>query len=390
MSGNPQASNILGSWGGIRDRLELNGVSVSVSYLGQFATNPVGGRTEGGASWIGDWTVATFVDFQRMLDIDQRVYFITSTNLQTGNTGLSPNYVGNLYPVQLSSSDAPAPHPSLVHLALGAQIFDDTTEVVGGRILAGDDFAFLSQACSSLNQDICGNPLAGASSINFPTYPNASWGARLKVKPGQSWYAQAGAYLVYPDLGNPDEHGIEFGSPDGAGVLSIGETGFNVGKRAGRPGLPGTYKFGGYYDTERMTDLMSGTDRRNTWGVYAMGEQMLYSENDDYSNGLWAWLALSYAPPDVNQIEFMAAGGLTYVGPLSTRPHDAVSFVAATGVFSDSLPDQSAETVLEFNYRAQLLPVLYIQPDIQYVINPDGYSNTDNALVLGFAIGATF
>jgi porin len=389
-SGNAQAPNILGSWGGVRDELEMKGVSFSMAYSGQLAANPVGGETPDGASWIGDWSLATFVDFQRWFGSPHRTYFTASFDLGTGNIGLTPDYVGNYFPVQLSSSGDPHPQTRLVHAAFGAQLFGDSTEFVAGRIITGDDFATVQRACTSLNQSVCGNPIAGASTVSFPTYPNAAWGARGKVKPGDSWYAQAGAYLVYPDLFDPDLHGVEFDAPDGSGVLAIGEGGFNVGKRAGASGLPGTYKAGAYVDTETLTNIQTGADQRETWGAYMMGEQMVYGEDDSYSNGLWVWLALSYAPPDVNDVTFMAAGGLSYVGPFAARPNDTLSFVAAAGVFSTYLPGQSVETVLELNYRAQILPAVYIQPDVQYVINPDGKSSIDDALVVGFSVGATF
>ena len=389
-SGNLASQNATGSWGGVRDRLELGGISLNAAYLGQFAANPIGGETEGGASWINDWSVSVFADLDRLFDVGHHLFFIASMDVRAGNSGLTPDYVGNFFPVQLSSSASSAAEVRLVNLALGARIFDHTTEIVGGRLMAGADFATLTRACSSLNQSICGNPIAGKSSISFPAYPDAAWGGRIKFEPDVSWYTQGGAYLVHPGFADDRNHGVEFGAPAGSGVLAIAEAGMNIGKRAGRSGLPGTYKFGGYHDTELLTNLATGVDQRNTWGLYAMGEQMIYSENDAHDQGLWVWLALSYAPPDVNEIQFMAAGGLSYTGLFPNRPDDSLSLLAAAGVFSDRLTGQSTETVLEVNYRAKILPALHIEPDIQYVINPDGYSFTANALVFGFAVGSRF
>ena len=209
----------------------------------------------------------------RLLGIDQRTYFNASVGLYTGTTGLSPKFVGNQFPVQLSSSSSPGLQFKLFHLVYGDQLFDNKAEIVAGRLLASDDFANLPQACASLNQDICGNPIAGVSGISFPNYPNAAWGARFKVQPGQAWYAQAGAYLVYLGLFDPHSNGVQFGAPDGSGILAMGEVVFNVGQRAGSGVLAGTYKFGGYLDTERLTNLTTGADQRGTWDVYAMGEQ---------------------------------------------------------------------------------------------------------------------
>lgn len=388
--GNVNARNVTGSWGDRRDRLELGGISIGAAYLGQFAANPIGGQTEGGASFVNDFNLSLYADLERLFDIDQQLFFLASMDLRMGNSGLTPKYVGNFFPVQIHATASSSTELRLVNLALGARLFDDTIELVGGRLLAGSDFATLTRACTSLNQALCAYPFAGKSNISFPGYPDAAWGARIKYQKSASWFAQGGAYLVYPGLFDDGNHGVEFGAPSGSGVLMMAEAGMHVGKTAGQPGLPGTYRLGGYYDTERLTNLETGAGQRNTWGIYAMGEQMVYSENQADDQGLWVWLALSYAPPDVNEIEFMAAGGLSYTGLIPNRPDDTVSLVAVTGVFSDRLADQSAETIFEVNYRAQILPALFVEPDIQYVINPDGYSDVDDALVVGFTIGSKF
>ena len=41
------------------------------------------------------------------------------------------------------------------------------------------------------------------------------------------------------------------------------------------------------------------------------------------------------------------------------------------------------------NYQFQLAPWIFVKPDVQYVINPAGISDVDDALVIGFAIGMT-
>ena len=57
------------------------------------------------------------------------------------------------------------------------------------------------------------------------------------------------------------------------------------------------------------------------------------------------------------------------------------------GRFSDELQGQSAETVVEANHRFQVAPWLYVTPDFQYVIRPDGRSDVDDAAVFGSEIG---
>ena len=396
-SGKWRTTGVLtGSWGVYRDKLlERWGISVTSAYFGQLAANPTGGVKQG-TSWKGDIGAAIFVDLERLVGW-KRGYFTASFSYKHGTDTLSSVYIKNLFPVQLASGDNNGA-ARLVHLAFGQQLFNNNAEFVIGRLIAGEDFASLRLACTSLNQAICANPIAGAQSISFPVYPFATWGARFKLQPGKAWYAQVGSYIVNQNFRNPDFHGVKFSVPDSSGPLILGEFGYIVGNYRGKPGLPGKYKVGGYYDGERLEELKTGDNVRGTWGIYAMGEQMLFSEDDKYIEGLSSFLALSFAPENRNRITFMAAGGLSYRGPIPNRSSDALAFVAAYGHFSgdlprgmgengELLPKQDYELLLELNYRIQIAPWAFVEPDVQVIINPDGRSEIDDALVIGFALG---
>lgn len=385
--------SLSGSYGGFWDKLEEKGVQVIVAYFGQLAGNPVGGEREG-ASWKGDINGSVFLDLERLIGW-KRGYFLFSTTYKFPGDSLSPDYIGNTFPVQLDNGNDGGTL-RLVHIAFGQQLFNNTTEIVLGRLITAEDFAFLSLACTSLNQEICGNPIAGKQSITFPVYPFATWGARIKVKPHSDWYVQVGSYLVYSGLFNSNTAGIEFKVPNGSGLLTLGEVGYITGNYKNVAGLPGAFKLGAYYDSERLEDLDSGRNVDGTWGMYIMGQQMLYSENDKYSEGLSAFLSFSYAPENRNIITFLTSGGLSYQGLIPSRPLDTLAFIFAYGLFSDDLnefnreigePNQSTETILELNYRIQVAPWLFVQPDVQIVINPDGRSEIDDALVIGFGVG---
>lgn len=325
----------------------------------------------------------------------KRGYFTASLSYVNPGRSLSPDFIENQFPVQLDTGDEDGA-ARLVHLAFGQQLFDNKAELVLGRIITGEDFATLRLACTSINQAICGNPIAAKPSITFPSYPFATWGVRIKVKPDAAWYAQAGSYLVYEDFFDSDLNGIDFSIPSGSGVLTLGEFGYITGNYQNIPGLPGKYKIGAYYDSERLQELSTDRNVRGTWGLYILGEQMLYSENSDYSEGLSAFLALSYAPENRNIITFMTTGGLSYQGLLPSRSDDIFAFIFAYGLYSNDLAEfernndlqvQDYEIILELNYRIQIAPWLFFTPDIQVVINPDGRSDINDALVIGFGVG---
>ncbi|MDX2170701.1 MAG: carbohydrate porin, partial [Deltaproteobacteria bacterium] len=50
-------------------------------------------------------------------------------------------------------------------------------------------------------------------------------------------------------------------------------------------------------------------------------------------------------------------------------------------------PLQHGEVLLEINYRLSLARSVWIQPDIQGIIQPKGRGDIPDALVVGFAVG---
>jgi porin len=68
----------------------------------------------------------------------------------------------------------------------------------------------------------------------------------------------------------------------------------------------------------------------------------------------------------------------------------SVSRDFATAQEDSGLGDPTYEWVLEWDYRAQVTPWLYVMPSIQYVIRPGGTGAIPNALVLGAELGVTF
>ncbi len=387
-------NNLTGSWGGTRDELMRRGVGVAIAYFGQFAANPVGGEDEGGASWRGDLAASVFLDLERLLGWS-RTYFMTAMDWKHGTDSLSSRYVGNQFPIQLDSFDEGST-ARLANLALATQLFGNTVEVAVGRLITAEDFANLRLACTSLNQAVCATPINAGQNLSFSTFPNAVWGARVKLKPGTQWYAQVGSYLVYSGFGDSARHGIDLGTHTGAGALTMVEAGYIAGSGPGFLAEHGVYKIGGYYDSEQVTDQESQSAVHGTGGLYVMGEQHLWPRSAAFMDGLSAWGAFSWAPPDRNQLEYMVSGGVLYT---TRKNRDGAALLFAYGQYSDDLRRgqrsrretvQTGELLLEVNYRHSFAPWLWVQPDIQGVIQPDGRSETPDALVIGFALGLVF
>ena len=76
-----------------------------------------------------------------------------------------------------------------------------------------------------------------------------------------------------------------------------------------------------------------------------------------------------------------AFAGVILNGLIPSRPFDTQGF-AATWV-NRTIPDQTYELVLEWNYGIEITRWFRFQPDVQWIIRPGATGQIPNALVLG-------
>jgi porin len=111
----------------------------------------------------------------------------------------------------------------------------------------------------------------------------------------------------------------------------------------------------------------------------------------DRDKGLTAWAAVFVAPHEtINPQTVQVAGGLLYHGLFPGRDRDVTAVGVISGIFSDRLLRQGAETVIETNHRFHITHWLYVTPDFQYVIHPNGYRNVGSAAVFAGEVGIAF
>ena len=121
---------------------------------------------------------------------------------------------------------------------------------------------------------------------------------------------------------------------------------------------------------------------------------MLFRESDP-TRGLGAFLQLGFAESDRSPIAVYLGTGLNYIGLLPGRDRDVLGFAMAharnSHAFLEAQPAGTprAETSLELTYRAELLPWLRLQPDVQYIIHPGTNPHRPNALVLTLQVRVT-
>jgi porin len=377
-----------GDWGGLRSRAEADGLKVDGNYQTDLLANPIGGEGQGFA-YAGTAEISLDVDLERIAGLEGTRFFIAG--YWASGDDLSGTEIGNLIGVAQAFNGRTV---ALAQMYLEQELFAGGLDVALGRLSVGDDFATSDLYESYVSSGVNDNPFAiSANAPSFTADPFAQWGLRAIARPTEETRLAAGIYNADPDVTKDGRHGVDFALDPADGVLALAEAGYRWNQAGNDTGLPGSATLGGYFDSSEF-DYVDGSDRtrHGNYGFYLLVDQTAYREGGPGSRqGLTPWVALTLAPDEkINPIPFSAAGGLVYRGLLPGRDDDLTATAVYHGAFSDHLSDRSAETVVEVNHRVQLAPWLYVTPDFQYVIRPDGRSDVDDAAVLGGEVGIDF
>jgi porin len=416
-----------GDWWGIRNYLDDSGVAISASYTNNIAGNPVGG-TSAGFTYCDNVSFGLELDFEKLANWHGLTLIVSGLNRAGSN--LSQQNIGNQFTVQQVYGGQTA---MFYALDLEQKFLDDKVALKVGRFATGDDFGSSPLYWLYMNNGIDGNPQALPVNTQFSAYPWAVWAARLRINPSPEWNALFGAYQVSSRVFNPVYHGLDWSIRSDDGILLISQFGWTPefakkpvtvdsvpdgksvasGKNVVSPksfksvtphtemkGLPGHYWFGVYYSPWQFAQFGSSDTATNSYGFYWHADQMVWQESPGSDQGLTLWSSFVFSPQqNIAKLPFQANAGIVYKGLIPTRDNDFSMLGFVYGKFSKNYARTveaagngypQYEIVLEATYRINLSQFVYFQPDLQYVINPGGTGNIQNALVLGAQMGVTF
>jgi carbohydrate-selective porin OprB len=185
--------------------------------------------------------------------------------------------------------------------------------------------------------------------------------------------------------------------------VSASEIGFTPGKNAssmrafdnveGRKGYSGLYQFGATYSPAKFTSPTGATPRSGNYLLYWMASQALWRVDPKEGKGLDATFAYDWSPPSINRNNTMLTAGLRFNEPLPVSIHNTMSLGYVRNSLSAAfLPPGMApwktEQGVEFNALLDVLPMLLLQPVIQYYANVGG--GAQRAVVFGFRTKVDF
>lgn len=371
------------------------GLGVGGSYTTDLLGNPVGGRRQG-FTYYGQLQLILAAELEKLVGWHD-AYFV-ATMFDSAGTNLSRSYIGNYFNV---TEVATIPTLVLGQVYLEQRFADDKCSVKLGRMGIGSDFVVM---------DIF-NLYVGGIDGHTPVFvwntfwsgaATATWAGVVKAQPHEDVTLRAGVYQATTANRVIANHGMnmEFNASDGVEIF--GEAGWKMKlrvpwQRGDR--MPGEHKLGGYWSSWDYP-AFGGGNAPDTWGLYWIGQRMVWREQAGTDQGITLWYSFVYAPTDnVSRFPFFNGGGAGWQGAFPGRDEDWLLFGSYAGAMSgefasareaEGLGYPAYEWVLEWDYRAQLAPWLYVMPCAQWVINPGGTGRIPNALVLGAEIGVTF
>jgi porin len=398
--------HLFGDWLGLRTKAEDAGIKPTVTFVTDLAGNVSGGKSQG-------FTHSDNLGLDLLFDLDklaglQGASFLASVSQRSGSS-LSQERIGNVFAIQQVYGGQTF---HLINLAYQQKLLDDRLQFRLGRLAAGDDFLVSPYDWVFMQNAFDGNPVGiFFNAPGMTAYPNATWGALLKVRPTERTYVMSAIYNGDASIRRIAHNGADM-SMNGP-LFAIGEAGYQRNGLPGDKGLLGNYRIGGWYDNNRFTDFESAgrgtptTSKRGNWGLYTLDDQLLVAFGARTNNSGLGICASFLASPDesVSQMPYFFSAGVVARGFLSSRPTDLAGFGVVYGHFSTDLHNaqtreqlfdstvvaQEFESVLEWTYRFYFRKnAVFFQPDVQYVLSPGGSSRYDNAVVLGCQIGFNF
>ncbi len=411
-----------GDWGGVRSELLEQGVDVIVGYVGEAATNVHGGYNhDRTARYTAQWALGTHLDLQKLLGWNEAEFQLLVTE-RNGNN-LSNERVSDPRAPQLSSVQEVWGRGQtwrLTQMWYRQKFFNSALDLKFGRVGVNEDFA--SFPCDFQSLSFCSAPIGNVAGDIWYSGPVSQWGGRVRYNLNDRWAVQVGAYEQNPsylETGN----GFKLSGSGTKGALVPVEVIWKpiVGKDA----LPGEYRLGYYHSSASANDLYDDVNgnpqvltgqapksRSSKHGAWVIGQQQLTSHNGDASRGLSVFASLTVHDKATSGIESFQNIGAVYKGPFDARPQDDLGVGIArlkvnddvtkrqrlinesTGIsdYDDPqyVPVQHSEYNIELNYGVHVTDWLTVRPNVQYVRNPGGVYEVDNAWVAGVKLQASF
>jgi porin len=384
--------HLFGDWGGERTRLAERGVNFDFQYVSDSLWNLKSEQKERFASW-NRFRGTVDIDFGAL--IGQQGLYFHATALWQGGGNLGA-YLGLLTnPSGMSSANT----CRLDSWWIEKRWLDERITARVGQFAGQDFYGAQHYAASFIFEPMgyaLGNLFTTLESFDPPSTP----AMEIRVVALDNLYVKSMvlAAVRSPFSQNPTGLVPQFNGT----AMSVSEIGFTPGKKASsvrafdnvenRKGYSGLYQFGAAYNPGKFTSPTSATPVSGNYLLYWMASQALWRVDPKEAKGLDATFAYDWSPPSTNRNNRELTAGLRFNEPLPVNFHNTMSLgyvrnMLSPQFFPPGMPPKTEQAV-EFNTLLDVLPMLLLQPVVQYYANVGGGAH--RAVVFGFRTKVEF
>ncbi len=369
-----------GDWGGARTALVDCGVSPYLTW-----TSEITRSLDGGLHYGTD--VEGVVEFGADLDLEKLgvwkgATIHTSMFWIQDNDDPSADFVGNFDEV---SNIAAIRSVRLYQVYVKENILAGKLTAKIGQLALDDDFMISANSSMFVNASFGSMPVLSANT-KAPIYPLGALGAWAQMNFTRAFRLQVAFYDGDAGTQRSNRHGFDYSLSDRQGAAIMTELGLDEGG--------GTCKLGALLHTGKFTDFGTGEVRSGNYALYIVLDQTLIGNRDAQKLGVF--LRSGRSPlVACNEVDWYIDAGMTGQGLCDgDRVGIGCSHVSFGGPFVESQRDAGiqvtdSESVIELSYQKQLTHWSMIQPDLQYVINPQNAA-ASNALVAAVRMRISF
>jgi porin len=365
-----------GDWGGVRSWFDEHGLTIAGSYTLDWSSVWDGGIRRGASTRSLLDLNATF-NLEKMVGLTGGQVFIDfySTDGRGGSDDAGDTHgISNIQ--TWNNLD------QVAEVWYEQWLFERFLRIKVGKVDANSEFASIECRGSYLNSAV------GISTPVFtlPTYPDPATSVNAFIYPTSWLYVGVGVYDgatadgIATGRNGPATFFSDRRSDSWFSVAEIGATWDSVASMG-----HGRVCVGGWYHSADF-ERFDATIDEGTGGVYVVAEQQLLraGEKDEAAErGLYAFFRYAWADEDVSAAGQHFGGGLMLKGTFPGRDDDEAGIFVSTLLLSDAsgAAFEGDETAVELYYRFNLTPFIHLTPDVQWIGNPSGDPNVDDAVV---------
>ncbi|WP_312969424.1 carbohydrate porin [Acinetobacter gerneri] len=405
---------LLGDWAGERTKLEDKGYKFNLAFINETAQNVDGGYNDNSINTnASQLTLGTQLDLNKIAGWKDTTAAITITKRDgqpLTNERIADPRTGAFSSVQEIYGRGQSWR--LSQFWLKKELFDKSLQVKIGKMGLSEDFN--ASHCEFQNLMLCGSQLGKTVGDVWYNWPVASWGLNAKYKFAPEWAFAVGIY----ELNNEnllEKRGFNMDMDKTKGAMIPVELSWTPKLN----GLAGEYKVGAFYSTKQSNDVKSnvdggiwvtGQDKKVHDGKHSIwlnAQQQLTAHDNNTKRGLFGSANFTFNDKATSIVISSQQLALWYKGAFDARPNDSIGLGLAhfdvnkrvrdrqsytndlNGLDASDyhlkqyIPVQHDELNVELNYTFNWSPSVMIRPNIQFMHQPGGVKQIDDAWVLG-------